>query len=199
MARSDNRLFSWFRSIPMMVMAALLAVSFLFSLAPTSCARLIIAPLGYTDAIIDSSTRHGVDPYLVCAIIKCESGWDAEITSAAGAEGLMQVMPDTAQSLIHLGYVDSSKYDPANLHDPVTNIEYGCACLNFLADHLSTTDEIIAGYNAGVGSVQGWTAGGYENLDDVVAFPETAAYLVRVRAALEEYKNFYPNGIDQAS
>lgn len=144
-----------------------------------------------------SCERHGVDPDLACAVIKCESGWDEDAVSAAGAVGLMQVMPETAASLNSLGIVSKEEYDPVNLAVPEVNIEYGCAYLGYLQDHLSNVSEIVAAYNAGIGTVQGWLSGG-GNISEEIEYTETRVYLERVRLAYEGYQRSYPDGITGA-
>ena len=138
--------------------------------------------------------RHGVDPLLACAVIECESGWDEGAVSPVGAVGLMQVMPDTARSLVALGLVDDGAYDPDDLADPATNIEYGCAYLGYLQKHLSGLEEVIAAYNAGIGAVQGWISEGGTIPEDV-EYAETRAYLDRVLVAYDAYQDSYPSGI----
>ncbi|MBQ6395632.1 MAG: lytic transglycosylase domain-containing protein [Atopobiaceae bacterium] len=178
-----------------MVMLLLGLASFAVSAFPQMFGQMVLAPVSYTDDLLASCERHGVDPYLACAVIKCESGWDASIESSAGAVGLMQLMPDTALEVADMGLVDRSIYDPTNLTDPATNIEYGCAYLGYLIRYFGNEEVAVAAYNAGMGWVEQWTAPGYESFDDVIEFPETASYLVRVRAVEEEYRLCWPNGI----
>lgn len=179
----------------MLALAATLVVCGGFASAATGFARGLFYPVEYTEEIKAAAERHGLDPDLVCAIIKCESSWDASAVSGAGAVGLMQVMPATAQSLVALGLVDSGTYDPTNLSDAVTNIEYGCAYLEFLQNNLSSTTEIVAAYNAGIGTVQEWLADG-ATLPEGIEYAETSAYLERVTAAYEGYAAAYPDGIE---
>lgn len=54
-------------------------------------------PIDYEAYVKQSSISHNLDPYLVCAVIKSESNWDPEAESNQGAQGLMQLMPETAQ------------------------------------------------------------------------------------------------------
>ena len=64
-------------------------------LPPQVAGRLY--PLGYAQEIAQVARLHGVDPYLVAAVVQTESGFDPESESAAGAVGLMQLMPRTAR------------------------------------------------------------------------------------------------------
>ena len=90
----------------------------------------------------------------------------------------------------------TARYHAQNLLDPATNIEYGCAYLAYLEGQLDGEDEVIAAYNAGISNVQSWKASGYDDLRDAIEFPETSAYLERVRTKEAEYRRYYPDGID---
>jgi soluble lytic murein transglycosylase len=132
---------------------------------------------------------------LTCAIIKCESNWNEAAVSDAGAVGLMQMMPATSAELAEWGVVDVWSYDPSNLTDPTTNIEYGCAYLGQLQLRLGSLDEVVAAYNAGPGSVEQWLSGGGD-IADVIDFPETALYLKRVNETYERYQQLYTETLD---
>lgn len=194
--RRRTPFFRWYRTIPILAMALVAALSLGLVSVPTSLVQRYLYPIEHREAILESSERHGVDPLLVCAIIKCESGWNEEAVSEAGAIGLMQMMPSTSAELAEYGLVDGWTYDSANLTDPATNIEYGCAYLAQLQARLETTDEVIAAYNAGPASVEGWTSGGGD-LADVITFPETAVYLKRVKDAYARYQNLYSETLSE--
>lgn len=189
----DTRFLRWFRVVPLLVLALTLAVSGILAGTPATLTRSFLYPVDHVAAIEGSAARHGVDPTLVCAVIKCESGWDEGAVSSAGAVGLMQVMPSTAESLVDMGLVDAS-LDPERLADPDTNIEFGCAYLGFLQRSLSSLDEIVAAYNAGLAAVQGWIADG-GTIPDGIEYAETRIYLERVRDAYDGYRESYPDGI----
>lgn len=194
----DTRFLRWYRTIPITLMAIVCALTFGFSLVPDNLVRSIFYPVKYADIIQEASDRYGVDPYLVCAVIKCESNWNPTVQSDAGAQGLMQLMPATSQELATLGSVDSSTYDPTALTDPTTNIEYGTAYLAYLQANLNATDEVIAAYNAGLGSVSSWQSSGGD-ISNNITYAETAAYLVRVKDAYAKYQELYPNGITDSN
>ena len=192
-----ERLARWYRVIPLVLLALTLAFSAGLAAAPLEWVRTLVYPVSHVQTIEDAAARHGVDPALVCAVIKCESGWDEDAVSHAGAVGLMQVMPATAESLNGLGLVSAADYDPAALADPAVNIEYGCAYLGYLQTHLSSLDEVVAAYNAGIGTVQGWIADG-ATLPEGIEYAETRAYLERVREAYKGYQRSYPEGLTPA-
>ena len=185
-----SRLLAWYRVVPLACVLAFAIIALVYSAAPAPLLRLFY-PLSHEEEIVDSATRHGVDPYLVAAVIETESGWDESAKSSRGAEGLMQLMPETARDMIALGLVDAS-YDASNLGDPATNIEFGCAYLSYLIRYFNgSTDKAIAAYNAGMGNVEQWTQG-ETSLQDAITFPETQAYLARVTNARERYQDLYP-------
>lgn len=183
--------------LPFVALVLTAAACAVFAAAPTMLARQFLYPVNHAETILAASERHGVDPLLACAVIRCESGWDEDAVSAAGAEGLMQVMPDTARSLNALGVVSASDYPPERLFEPEVNIEYGCAYLGYLQRHLSSTEEIVAAYNAGIGTVQGWISDG-GSIPEGIEYAETRTYLGRVQNAYEWYKRCYPEGITGA-
>lgn len=193
-----ERLWRWYRVVPALALALTLAASAGLSLAPAELLRQALFPVEHATLVESAAERHGLDPDLVCAVIKCESGWDEGAVSDAGAVGLMQVMPSTARSLADMGLVSAGAYDPADLTDPEVNIEYGCAYLAYLEDNLASLDEIVAAYNAGLGAVQGWLADG-GTIPDGIEYAETRAYLERVRAAYEGYRRSYPDGISSGA
>lgn len=194
MSRHMGGFFRWYRVLPLVAIAVTLAVCLAFDAGPTVLARTFLYPVSHADQIQESADRHGVDARLVCAVIKCESGWDVTATSSAGAVGLMQVMPSTAESLAEMGVVDASAWDPDNLADPATNIEYGSAYLAYLQDNLSSMDEVVAAYNAGIGTVNQWRSEGGD-ITDNIKYPETSRYLERVSRAYDGYVRCYPDGI----
>lgn len=188
-----NRLmnsFKWFRVIPFSLVALMGLISMLFTYSPSVLLKGYY-PLHYEKEIADSSSRHSVDPYLIAAVISCESSWDNQAKSSTGAFGLMQLMPQTAADVASMGLVDTSKYPLDDLKNPATNIEYGCAYLRYLLDYFSgNTNRAIAAYNAGMGNVDVWVGQGGV-LHNSITYPETQAYLVLVNNAHVRYQELY--------
>src|ERR1051325_3142790 len=76
------------------------------------------------DALVrQAAARHGVDPNLVFALMRQESGYNSRAVSYKGASGLMQLMPATAR-----------RFGVTNIFDPAQNIEGGVRYLRFLLD-----------------------------------------------------------------
>lgn len=192
MRGSSMRFLRWYRLIPLLIVAVCGTVSFAYAYAPAPLFKLLY-PLRYESEILDSSKRHGLDPYLVAAVIETESGWDANAESSQGAYGLMQLMPETAQDVVARGLVDPETWSAAALDDPQTNIELGCGYLAYLLGYFNgSVDKAIAAYNAGMGNVDDWTQE-ETHLHNAITFPETQAYLVRVTTARSRYQELYPD------
>jgi len=113
------------------------------------------------DSIISYSTKYGVDPYLVVAVIAAESRFNPNARSYKGAMGLGQLMPATAAA----HNVDA--YNPvANLHVAVRIISRN------LKKYNGDINKALAAYNAGVGAVKRY--------DGVPPYRETREYLWRI-------------------
>lgn len=93
--------------------------------------------------IFRAGERQGVDPRFIHAVIWQESKYKVRARSHAGAQGLMQLMPDTAE-----------RFGCDDPHDPAENIEAGTKYLKWLLKKFDGNVELaLAGYNAGEGSV----------------------------------------------
>lgn len=187
---ASKRFFVWYRALPIAVLLVFGLISSMYTYAPALVFKSLY-PVEYDSYIKSSSSRYNLDPFLVCAVIKAESNWDPTAQSNQGAQGLMQLLPETAQDMIDQGLVDAASYSSQELLDPKTNIEFGCAYLSYLLKYFNgSTDSAIAAYNAGLGNVDGWAQ---ENtaLHNAITFPETQAYLIRVNNAWSRYKTLY--------
>ncbi|HEY0613752.1 MAG TPA: transglycosylase SLT domain-containing protein [Candidatus Elarobacter sp.] len=128
------------------------------------------APPAQIDALVEqNAATWQVDPALIKAVIANESGFNANATSGAGAQGLMQLMPETASSL---GVRDA--------YDPVQNVAGGTRYLRGLLDRFHGDKRLaIAAYNAGPGAV--------EKYGDVPPYAETKNYVENVLASFDKY------------
>jgi soluble lytic murein transglycosylase len=173
------------------VVGALALATFLFLRGPAFWQRAYY-PLHYQQDIAQSSARHRVSPYLVAAIINAESGWRPQTRSAAGAVGLMQVLPSTASDLARRGSVDATRYPVAKLSDPAVNIEYGTAYVRFLVGRYHEIETALAAYNAGLRHADEWSRKGGD-IRTAIGFPETRSYVLRVSRGRERYEALYPD------
>jgi soluble lytic murein transglycosylase len=142
----------------------------------------------------------GLDADLLRAVVRRESAFRPEVRSAAGAEGLAQLLPATARRLGTLaGLADD---EPLRLGDPDVSLGLGAHYLGLLADRLGDEAVVLAGYNAGPAAAAGWAqvrAG--RPLDEWVEsipYRETRAYVKGVLSAREVYRRLAgrPPGLD---
>jgi soluble lytic murein transglycosylase len=150
-------------------------------------------PLRYQTIIRTQAAQKRLDPALVAAVIYAETKFDAR-TSPAGAEGLMQIEPQTAEYLARVsgGY----GFTVSDLWKPSVNIAYGSYDLRLLIDQFHGSVPLaLAAYNAGAGNVQQWleTAAARHRRLTVgsIPFPETRDYVQRVLQAQHEYRRTY--------
>lgn len=149
-------------------------------------------PLEHIEEIAAAAERHQVNPYLIAAVINVESDFRSEAQSSAGAVGLMQIIPTSAQDMARWGRVDEAAYPPQDLSDPAVNIEYGTAYLRYLVERYHEIDPALAAYNAGMGNADEWVAQG-SDVRDFVDFPETHDYIQKVNRAKARYEDLYPD------
>jgi soluble lytic murein transglycosylase-like protein len=118
------------------------------------------------DHVFDAGKTTGIDPDFLDSVIHYESGYNPRAVSKKGAQGLMQLMPDTAQQL-----------GVRNSFDPAQNVQGGAAYLRQLLDlYHGDAQKALAAYNAGPGRVQQYKG--------VPPYRETQAY---VAAIIREY------------
>ncbi|NTU72198.1 MAG: lytic transglycosylase domain-containing protein [Coriobacteriia bacterium] len=153
-------------------------------------------PLHYQSEIATSATRHRVNPYLVAAIINAESSWKPETTSSAGAVGLMQILPSTAEDLARWRVVDGEKFPLERLSDPAVNIEYGTAYVRYLVGRYHEIETVLAAYNAGLRHADEWAAKG-GNIRTAIEYPETKHYVLRVSRGKDRYQSLYPGAFER--
>lgn len=132
----------------------------------------------YDGLIVAVAGKHGVDPYLVKAIIAAESNFNAKAYRSEpriedASYGLMQVLAGTAK---WMGYTGPEQ----GLYDPEINVEVGTKFLRYLLDHFNGDMlKAISGYNTGPGNVRQAPDGTFTN----------QAYVSRV---LQNYRRFKP-------
>jgi soluble lytic murein transglycosylase-like protein len=124
----------------------------------------------YHDSIVQAANSHNLEPALIRAVIHAESGFQAKAKSRKGAQGLMQLMPETARQF---GLTDR--------FDSHQNILAGSAYLAALLEEFAGDQTLaLAAYNAGPTTVRKY--------DGVPPYNETKAYLKRVQILLQRYR-----------
>ena len=130
----------------------------------------------YDALIAQSAARHGVDPNLIIAVMRQESGFNFRALSYKGATGLMQLMPATAR-----------RFGVTNIYDPAQNIDGGASYLRFLLDKFNGDVKLVlAGYNAGENAV---VNSGYR----IPRYRETQNYVRSISARYDSGKNRTPS------
>ena len=148
----------------------------------------ITLPLRHEDIIRQQAAEKGLDPALVAGVIYAESKF-TDATSHAGAQGLMQITPDTAEHIAQLSGATSFEVD--DLSDPDINIRYGAFFLRYLMNRYDDNLVLVlAAYNAGSGNVDKWLDEGRTRVRDI-PFPETREYIKRVINARGAYTREY--------
>ena len=125
--------------------------------------------------VAEAAKSFDVNPLLVDSVIQVESNYNPFAVSPKGAQGLMQLMPATAQ-----------RFGVTDRFDPKQNIEGGVRYLKFLEDTFQDDRLAIAAYNAGENAVAKYK--------DVPPYPETVSYVAKVGKKYGQAKRAVRNG-----
>ncbi len=136
----------------------------------------------YIDIVEKYSKEYDVDPRLVMAIIKTESGFREKVQSHMGAVGLMQLLPETANWITDQMGIE---YNENMLTDSDYNIKIGTYYLRYLFNYFKSEDLAILAYNGGPGNVSKWIESGIITSDPSsyknIPVDETKEYIVKVK------------------
>src|SRR3954463_11234861 len=174
---------------------ALVIVAVLSLVKPADHAvKEITLPLRHEDVIRQQAADKKVDAALIAGVIYTESRFRDQ-TSNAGAKGLMQLMPDTADYIARKS--GGTRFERADLATPQINIAYGTWYLRYLLDkYKGNTILTLAAYNAGEWKPDEWRAnaaarGEKFRVADHIPFQETRHYVHRVLSARNNYRETY--------
>ena len=152
--------------------------------------------ISYQDEIYEYSEKYNVDPLLTASIIKVESDFDRDAESQQGAQGLMQLLDDTAK---HAADLTGKDYYPDKLSEVEYNLDLGIAYYDYLYRYYNNRNLALAAYNGGIGNVDKWIDEGVVDPVDPdpqdIPFEETRQYVVKIDANYDVYKKFYKNGL----
>lgn len=154
----------------------------------------LIYPVLYYDDIQKYASETGNNPPLMLALTREESYFDPLAQSIAGASGLMQLMPSTANE-INIKFKLGMNISEA-LFNPYKNLKLGNYYYEFLRKNLEGYDiSSVAAYNGGIGSIQRWkTTLHYNDTDEFVEqipYPETQNYVKKVFRSYWNYIRIY--------
>jgi soluble lytic murein transglycosylase len=177
-------------AVGLVLFIAALVVAPMFNKAVQS----LTLPLSHQDIIRQQARAKHLDPALIAAVIYAETKFDPR-PSAAGAQGLMQVLPQTAKFLAHRSR--ATNFTTADLATPQVNISYGSYYLRYLLDEYGGSSVLaLAAYNGGEANVNRWLeaarAHGHSLTIAAIPFAETRAYVRKVLQKQRDYRSAYP-------
>jgi soluble lytic murein transglycosylase len=152
-------------------------------------------------AIVDREAKSaGIDSALVYAIMREESGFDAEAVSSANAYGLMQLIEPTAKMIAKSSNLPTT---PAALKRPRVNVALGCRMLSRLAAGFETNPLLaIPAYNAGPGRARRWIrerpSSDFDLWVELIPYNETRRYTKRVLSSRAVYAFLYEPGAERS-
>lgn len=138
-------------------------------------------PTFYQGDVMAAAHLGNLDPAFIFAIIRQESLFRPDAESGVGAQGLMQLMPATAQELVQKNQLPVSYVNM--LADPSVNIALGGRYLSWLQQQVQSPALIAAAYNAGIGRVRSWLPLQAQDIDiwvDRIPFEQTRDYVKNV-------------------
>lgn len=151
-------------------------------------------PTPFERLVVKAAREQSLDPALIWAIMREESGFEPTVESWARARGLLQLMTATAESVAGSAGVEG--YEASRLFEPEVNIAVGAAYMRELADQLEGHPAlVIAGYNGGYANVARWLSERGELALDLwvedIPYGQTRKYTKRVLASYWTYKWLY--------
>ena len=184
------------RRLGVVLLVLVLAGVAVISLKPWAdkAVQEITLPLRHEDVIRQQASDKNLDPALIAGVIYVESRFRDQ-TSHAGAKGLMQLMPATADYIARKS--GGTRFVQGDLASPQINIAYGSWYLRYLLNHYhGNTTLALAAYNAGEGKVDEWwrqvaDRGERFSVADHIPFPETREYVSKVLDARRAYRREY--------
>ncbi len=167
--------------------------------APAALRRLAY-PLPYLELLREQAAEWRLDERLLAAVIRQESRFEVGASSRAGAQGLMQVMPATANWIA--GQLGWRAYEGQQAYWPYVNVAFGAYYLDLgLKQFDGSLPAALAGYNGGPGNAAGWrkmaasdgvTAGDDELMVALIDLGETRVYVQAVLEQYAVYRELYP-------
>lgn len=189
--RVRTRLFAILAAVVLVLAAAGVLITLRMDAVRKETMRLY--PMEYEALIRETAAEYELDPAHVAAVVLAESSFDPSAVSSVGAEGLMQIMPETGEWIA--GKLDES-YEEGCLFDPETNLRYGCWYLRFLMDRYDGDRTCAsAAYHSGQGAVDQWLKDPAYSSDgktlDAIKGTNADAYVHRILEYYEKYAKLY--------
>lgn len=177
-----------------MILVLILAVAVIGIIIGSKAVLKYIYPIKYEALVEKASKEHGVEKELIYAIIKCESDFDENAKSHAGAHGLMQITPETFEWVCKSQAKDGD-LKKSDIHVPEQNVKIGALFISMLIKKYKNEVLALCAYNAGMTAVDRWLRENDEFKKSAdtehIPYPETKEYVRRVRRAKKMYKKLY--------
>ncbi len=141
-------------------------------------------PLRYSAIVRGHAANYHLQPALLAAVIEAESKFNPNAHSRAGAVGLMQLTPSTAEGIAQ--YTGGHDFRLSDLTNPELNVRYGAWYLHHLLVRYRNERLALAAYNAGEDNVDRWQAA-----HEGIQFDETRHYVSRVERLKKIYRRAY--------
>jgi len=153
----------------------------------------MVYPFGWRSEVSEAAQHAGLDPFFVAAVVREESSYYPRAVSRAGARGLMQLMPATAQPMAEnrgLAFRNGQLLD-----EPFANLQLGASFLAAQLREFGDPRLALAAYNAGPKRArQWWQARKTDDIDawvEQIPYDETRQYVKRVMFSWAEYRRIY--------
>ena len=181
------------------VVVAAVAVAAIVAPGLDKAVKEIALPLRHEDIIRQQAADKRLDPALIAGVIYTESRFRDQ-TSHAGAKGLMQLLPSTADDIARKS--GGTAFVQGDLADPQVNISYGSFYLRYLLKRYGGNVVLaVAAYNAGEGRVDEWVFAARHRGEDFdharhIPFPETRHYVQQVLEMRGRYRERYKRELE---
>jgi soluble lytic murein transglycosylase len=156
----------------------------------------VLFPVDFWPLLQQHAAQHGLDPYVVAALVAQESTFDPVIVSSAKAIGLMQVLPSTGRQ--YARRLGIRPFSATRLTDPAVNVRIGTQYFADLVERFGAAHFALASYNAGESKVAKWQREKpglrQDEFIDDIPYPETQNYVKRILGTAEDYRRLYGGG-----
>lgn len=157
-----------------------------FLLELPEAVQKIAYPLRYETQILQASRQSGLEPAFLAAVVYTESRFRPDAESSQGAYGLMQLLPETAN------FVQQRSGIRGDYRNPGVNLRIGAWYLGYLEERYEGHERLmLAAYNSGEGTVDGWISQEGFDIERDIPFRETRDYVNNVLEARSVYRDLY--------
>lgn len=174
--------------------ASLIVVLYVVTLFVTGyfCYTIFTYPKKYENQINKVCAEFEIPKSIFYALVNTESSFNPKAKSPAGAIGLTQILPSTAEYICVKNNLDYTEFD---LYNPNDNLYIGAMYLRYLFDRFDNVYTSLAAYNAGETVVRNWLKDTRYSYDEIclynIPYNETSNYIEKIKNNQKIYLNFY--------